>query len=146
MDQMQTPYYYDYVLHSVSPVPEVIAAADLRPVPGVIDYVQGCHDCFYRKHQIYSAVDKKMVDAWVRYNLSMSEDIRQLMVGYNLHTQMCKDDCENFSLKATCDVQGLMQLKKDLQAALASGSDAKLEEFVSSEFFGNLPMEVSFCV
>ena len=41
MDQLQTPYYYDYVMHSISPVAECIATANLKPVPGVIEYVPG---------------------------------------------------------------------------------------------------------
>ena len=142
MDQLQTPYYYDFVLHSVSPVAECIANANLKPIPGALEYVPGCQDCFYRKHQIYSATDKKMVEAWCRYNLSMSEDIRQLMVGRTLHTQICKDDCENFTLKTIGDVNSLIQLKKDLQAASDSNSHATLDEFINPKFFGLLPVQV----
>jgi hypothetical protein len=66
MDQMQTPYAYDMVLHSVMPVPEHIALANLKPVPGVIEYAQGCHDCFYKLHKIYSTTDKKFYEQWYR--------------------------------------------------------------------------------
>jgi hypothetical protein len=66
MDQMQTPYAYDMVLHSVMPVPEHIALANLKPIPGLIQYAQDCHDCFYRLHRIYSTTDKKFYDQWYR--------------------------------------------------------------------------------
>ena len=36
------------------PVPEVVARARLRPIPGVLEYAPGCMDCFYREHEIVS--------------------------------------------------------------------------------------------
>lgn len=66
MDQLQTPYAYDMVLHSVMPVQEHIALANLKPVPGVIEYAQDCHDCFYKMHRIYSTTEKKFYDQWYR--------------------------------------------------------------------------------
>lgn len=66
MDQIQTPYYYDYTLHSVQPAPECIAQAELKPVPGMLEYATGSQDCFYRLHKIYSPEEKKTVDLWCR--------------------------------------------------------------------------------
>jgi hypothetical protein len=66
MDQMQTPYQYDMVLHSVMPVPEHIALANFKPVPGLIQYAQDCHNCFYKMHKIYSTTEKKFYDQWYR--------------------------------------------------------------------------------
>jgi hypothetical protein len=66
MDQMQTPYAYDMVLHSVMPVPEHIALANMKPIPGLIQYAPDCHDCFYRLHKIYSTTENKFYDQWYR--------------------------------------------------------------------------------
>lgn len=66
MDQLQTPYYSDYILHSVMPVPEVIAKANLKPVPGAIVYVDGSQDCFYRKHTLYVPETDKTVEQYYR--------------------------------------------------------------------------------
>ena len=66
MDQLQTPYAYDMVLHSVMPVPEHIATANLKPLPGVIEYAPECHDCHYKMHRIYSTTENKFYDQWYR--------------------------------------------------------------------------------
>lgn len=51
MDGKQTPYYSDYVIQSVQLVENAaIALADLQPVPGSIEYEQGCSACFYKQH------------------------------------------------------------------------------------------------
>lgn len=52
MDQLQAPYYFDCVLHSIMPVEETMAKADFRPVPGAIEYAPGSHDCFYKTYKI----------------------------------------------------------------------------------------------
>jgi hypothetical protein len=66
MDQKQCPYTYDNVIHSVMPVAEHIAVANLKPVPGTIEYAPGCHDCYYKKHSIYSTTQGKCYDQWYR--------------------------------------------------------------------------------
>lgn len=66
LDQNQAGYKYDYVIHSVMPVEEHIALASLKPVPGVIQYAPGCHDCFYKLHNLYSPTEGKEVQQWYR--------------------------------------------------------------------------------
>jgi hypothetical protein len=51
MDGKQTPYYSDYILQSVTPVPcEAVALSNLQPIPGCIEYAPQCTACFYKKH------------------------------------------------------------------------------------------------
>ena len=66
LDQSQAGYKYDYVIHSVMPVPENIALAKLKPVPGVIQYAPGCQDCFYKLHELYSPKENKTIKQWYR--------------------------------------------------------------------------------
>lgn len=54
------------VIHSVMPVPECVALANLQPVPGVIEYAPGCQACFYKKHSIRNYADGKNYDQWYR--------------------------------------------------------------------------------
>lgn len=66
LDQNQAGYKYDYVIHSVMPVEEHIALANLKPVPGMIQYAPGCQDCFYKLHTLYSPSAGKEVLQWYR--------------------------------------------------------------------------------
>lgn len=63
--QAQSHYRFDYAVHSVMPVSEVIAKANLKPVPGDIEYVAGCPDCFYKLHTI-EASDGTQTKQWFR--------------------------------------------------------------------------------
>jgi hypothetical protein len=66
LDQLQTPYYSDYSLHSYEPVPEHIAVANLKPVPGIIEYAPGCQDCFYQMHTVFSVSKGTFVNVYIR--------------------------------------------------------------------------------
>lgn len=68
MDAKQTPYYSDYVIHSVLPVEnEYAALANLQPIPGTVEYAPGCSACIYKQHEIGTPTGKK---AWFRLVLS----------------------------------------------------------------------------
>jgi hypothetical protein len=73
-----------------------------------------------------------------RYNLAMSEDIRQLRTAYNTHTQEAMDDCENQAQQQMAYAMGIMKLKRDLN----NNPKATLDEFVNPHLFCGRP----FCV
>lgn len=63
MDSKQTPYYSDYIIHSVVPVEnESVALANLQPVQGFVEYAPGCSACIYKQHLMPDGTSK----AWFR--------------------------------------------------------------------------------
>jgi len=155
LDQSQAGYKYDYVIHSVMPVPENIALAKLKPVPGVIQYAPGCQDCFYKLHELYSPKENKTIKQWYRrvgfgstlllvdlrqaadnvfahrYNLAVSEDITQLTPGYTLFSKPLRVDCEDFAQHAIRVAKALNKLKADF----ATQSNITLDEVMHPKLF-----------
>ena len=138
MDGKQTPYYSDYVLHSVTPVENAaVALANLQPVPGSIEYAPGCTACFYRQHTN---------GVWHRYNLELSEDLRQVRTGRTLHTLVAMDDCETQASHMMASANALNQLLMDLEEA---DNRATLDDFVCPKLFSGklIPFfTCSFCI
>jgi hypothetical protein len=65
MDSKQTPYYSDYIIHSVVKVAcDDVALANLQPVPGTVEYAPGCSACIYKQHLDDSSATGK---SWFRY-------------------------------------------------------------------------------
>jgi hypothetical protein len=69
-----------------------------------------------------------------RYNLAMSEDIRQLRTAYNTHTQEAMDDCENQAQQQMAYAMGIMKLKRDLK----NNPKAMMDDFVNPHLFSAL--------
>lgn len=64
--QAQAQYQFDYALHSVMPVREEIALANLQPIPGVVEYAQGSPACYYKLHTIHSTKTGQDYQQWYR--------------------------------------------------------------------------------
>lgn len=131
---MQTPYYSDYVLHSYEPVPEHIATANLKPVPGYIEYVQGCCECLYRMHSVYITAKGGFQDVYVRYNLSPSEDLKQPRTCKTLDSQRNRDDCETQGQDQVATIMSAKAVYADLRSAPA---EARLKDYIHPVHFQN---------
>ena len=128
-DGRQTPYKSDFVLHSVTPVSKAVAVANLQPIPGQIEYAPGCPACFYRCHTLDTG--KKV---YCRYNLMMSEDIRQVCTGIDTHSQMAEDDCETQSSLQIAFNKGLTILRsKCSQQLMSMGFDNRKGQFATAK-------------
>ncbi len=135
MDQLQAPYFFDCVIHSIMPVEECMAKADLRPVPQAIEYAPGCHDCFYKTYRI-STPDGNSKEMHFRINTCMSEDLRQLRVLKTTHSLESQGDCEDFSQGHVSVAKGIMDFKEILDSASkGNAADMRLHDvFNPAEF------------
>lgn len=138
LDQVQTPYYTDYVLHSYEPVPEHIATANLKPVPGAIEYVQGCCECLYRLHSVYSPAKGAFQDVYIRYNLSPSEDLKQPRTCKSLDSQRNRDDCETQGQDQVATIMSAKAVYADLRSA---PPESRLKDYISPAQFQNCSTE-----
>lgn len=123
-DSKQHVYQSDYILHSVSPVSMEVAAANLQPIPGSIEYATGCNACFYRKHVVPGTGEV----IHCRYNLSLSEDQRQIMTGRTLDNQITVDDCETHASAFMSVAKAMNELRESIlkQGHTAIKLDARL--------------------
>ncbi len=67
-----------------------------------------------------------------RYNLSLSEDLRQVRTGRDLHTEVAMDDCESLTSHMMASANAMNDLYRQLQEA---DKHAKLEEYLCPKLF-----------
>lgn len=138
LDQVQTPYYSDYVLHSYEPADEQVAKANLKPVQGILEYAPGCNECIYRLHSVYSAKKDAFQQVHVRYNLAPSEDLKQPRTCKTLESIRNCDDCETQAQDQIATILSAMRVYQSMKSA---PPDARLNEYINPALFGHCSIE-----
>lgn len=98
MDTKQSEYYSDYCVYGV----EEVSEQDYKSrTPAAASSQEGGGTCFYRRFK----------KTYVRYNLQLTEDQRQVCTGEGLRSGMIADDCETSASFLKSENKTLMAIR-----------------------------------
>jgi hypothetical protein len=128
-----------------------VAVANLQPVPGKIEYTKGSPECYYSLHvlpsgevvycryiifllfhALFFSLRRFLLSFFGRNELLLSEDLRQIITGNDMHSVIAQDDCESDSSTQIAACKGFANMHSVAKEFLLSiGFDNRKGQFAT---------------